>query len=175
MFKINYGCGETKFKDYINIDIEEKVNPDLILDLRQRPFPYEDESIENIICSHNIEHIEFRFWDTIFSEFHRVLIKTGSLILAYPEFAICAKNFIENYKGMKEYWRATLYGRQLYLGDYHVTPVVTKELIAILTTHGFRDINVVDDREGPHYKVLSCVKLAQRVTHEDVVRNEIFK
>lgn len=173
--KLNIGCGETKFEGYINVDLEESTKPDLLLDLRKQPFPYENESVEEIICSHNIEHVELRFWNQIFIEFHRVLKVGGELILAYPEFAECAKNFMTNHKGMKDYWRATLYGRQLYPGDYHITPVETRELINILKMHGFREFKVVDDREGPHYKVMNCFKLAIRRTREDVFREVLTK
>ena len=35
--KINYGCGETKLEGFVNIDIEESVEPDLVCDVRKAP------------------------------------------------------------------------------------------------------------------------------------------
>ena len=34
MIKLNLGCGRNKFPGYINIDIEEAVQPDLVWDVR---------------------------------------------------------------------------------------------------------------------------------------------
>lgn len=172
--KINYGAGETKLKGYINIDIEESVKPDLLLDIRKQPFPYENDSVDEITCIHNIEHIEYKYHETIFTEFHRVLKKDGRLFLAYPEFEICSKYFLENHKGLKDFWRATLYGRQLYPGDYHVTPMITRDLIWMLTDLGFVGIASNPEPMQEFNTFLVCFKGKKLRTHEDLVREEVF-
>jgi len=173
--KLNIGCGENKLEGYVNVDIEESVKPDLAIDVRKEAFPYENNSIEEIICTHNIEHIEYRFHPIILTEFHRVLTpQVGRLILAYPEFEICSKYFLSNHKGLKDFWRATLYGRQLYPGDYHVTPMLTSDLIILLTNIGFKEIKFGPEENEDYNTFLVCYKGNKARSHEDLLREEIF-
>lgn len=171
--KLNYGAGETKLKGFINIDIEESTKPDLVCDIRKSFLPYENDSVDQINCIHNLEHIELSHWPKFFIEFHRVLKEDGQLYLAYPEFDICAKYFIENYRGMREFWRKCLYGRQLYPGDYHVVPMRTEEVIQWLEMFGFKDIKSCAEPAEPHNTFVGAKKGKSALTREDILRNEV--
>lgn len=137
MIKLNLGSGENKLDEFVNIDAEPKTNPDVCLDFRYEPLPYAEGEVEEIWMLHCIEHIERRYWQGVFAEINRVLKPQGLFVLAYPEFRICADNFVKDHKGQREFWLATLYGRQLYPTDYHVTAVDTPELKTILEAYGF--------------------------------------
>lgn len=173
MTKLNYGCGERKIEEFINIDIEPSIKPDLVCDLRKDAFPFENESIDEIWCLHNIEHIEIHYWPHIFYEFNRVLKLDSTLVLAYPEFDICVKYFLENYRGMKHFWQATLYGRQLYLGDYHVTPVQSPVLSQHLNMSGFVDIKWAPD-DIAEYNSFMKAKKGIVLNRENIIRKEVF-
>lgn len=173
MILLNYGSGEKKLDGFINIDIESSVKPDLICDLRKQALPFANESIDEIWCIHNIEHIELIFWPHIFYEFNRVLKLNCNLILAYPEFEICVKYFLENYKGMRDFWRNTLYGRQLWPGDYHVTPVQSSVLANHLSMSGFKKIKYKSEDEAEYYSILQAKK-GISLNREDIIRKEIF-
>lgn len=175
--KLNYGCGETKLEGYVNIDIEPSTKPDLIHDIRKAPLPYEDNSVEDVLCLHNIEHIELKFWPVLFQEFHRVLSPEGTLTMAYPEFEVCAKNFVENKQGHKEFWRRTLYGRQKYPGDYHITPVISQDLVLLLKDAGFKDIKHRPEVDEPHNSFLVAVKDETKGIlrdQENLINEEVF-
>lgn len=171
--RINIGCGETKLSGFINIDIEKRVNPDLVWDVTKRELPIRPNSILQINCIHNLEHIKFEKWETVLQEFYRVLQFNGKLILAYPEFEICTKFFLSNYKNQKDFWRQTLYGRQLYRGDYHIVPMVTKDIIKILGDIGFDNFKYKPEVEQEFNTFLVCQK-KKLVTREDVIRKEVF-
>lgn len=173
--KINYGCGETKLKGFINVDIEKKVKPDLVCDLRKTPFPYETGTVDTIQCIHNLEHIEQRFWSHVLCEFWRVLKPEGLLYLAYPEFERCAKNFLENAKGKRDFFRKTLYGRQLYPGDYHVVPMVTGEVVNYLLDCGFHNIKSTPEPAEPYNTFVVAYRGTLPKTKADVLRHEIFE
>jgi predicted SAM-dependent methyltransferase len=173
--KLNIGCGEFKIGGYINIDIEAACKPDLVHDIRTQPLPYASNTIEEINCIHNIEHIEYKFHPIILDEFWRVLKPEGKLTLAYPEFSKCAVNFISDYKGMKAFWRATLYGRQLHPGDYHVTPMDTLELVEMLKEIGYKNIRHIPETDQPFNTFLQCLKGEKPLTREDILRKEIFE
>lgn len=172
--KLNIGCGETKLEGFVNIDLEESTKPDLLLDLRKESFPYLNDSVEQINCLHNLEHIELKYWNHVLSEFYRVLQPEGKLLLAYPEFEICAKNFLENEKGLRDFWRWTLYGRQEYPGDYHVVPMRTIEVINYLETIGFHNLKYGPEFDQPHNTFVIAYKGKLPKTRADILKEELF-
>lgn len=174
--KLNMGCGETKLDGFINIDVNESSKPDLVHDIRKKVFPYESESVDAIYAIHFIEHVERFYWDGMFQEFRRVLKSGGDLVLAYPEFEVVAKYFIENYLGQRNFWEAVLYGRQAYPGDYHVTAVTTSRVTNILRNLGFANIKTVieDLSVGGYHTFLKCEKGAMPLSKEEVTKRFIF-
>lgn len=174
LIKVNYGCGETKLPGFLNVDIEPSVKPDLVCDLRTEPFPLKNESTVLIQCIHNLEHIEMVHWPKLFFEFHRVLKPEGKLYLAYPEFEKVSKNFLSNYRGMRDFWRATLYGRQLYPGDYHVAPMVTGDIIDLLQQCGFHNIKSAPEPNMEYNTFLVATRGTIMDSRGDVLKREIF-
>ena len=177
MLRLNLGCGKAHYEGFVNIDKEESVKPDLLLDFVTQSFPYEDNSVEDVYFIHTIEHIEEKYHFSILSEIWRVLIPDGQLMVAYPEFSRCAMNYINNYRGRKEFWKHTIYGRQLYPSDFHVSLMDTKEFVNLLEAVGFNRISYDSEPGGEsHNTVVLCYKNAQRpINREDLIRNEILE
>ena len=180
LIKLNIGCGENPLEGFLNLDvtnesvnIEAKIKPDIICDVRKNTIPLKDATCSDVWMIHSLEHMERCYWEHIFREIFRVLIPEGNLALSYPEFDICAKYYINNYKGQKEFWIATLYGRQLYPGDYHVTPILTNELEQKLLRFGFNEIRYGPQPQHEYYTFLKAKK-HHKLTREDVLRKEIF-
>ncbi|MEM2974424.1 MAG: methyltransferase domain-containing protein, partial [Candidatus Micrarchaeia archaeon] len=91
--KLNLGCRELKFPGYINVDIDPTVRPDIIADLRKRWSFAKDESIDEILAFHVIEHLPDI--EHFMHEAYRVLKPRGRLILKYPHFTrvwICSRH-----------------------------------------------------------------------------------
>lgn len=172
--KLNYGSGENKLEGYINIDIEESTKPDAICDLRKEPLPYETESMDEVMCIHNLEHIERKYWAQVIFEFARVLKTGGKLCLAYPEFEVCAQNWLENKQGLRTFWERTIFGRQLYPGDYHVAAMRTVEIVEFLQSFGFKEIKHSPEPIEIHNTFLIATKGLLPISREDVMRKELF-
>jgi len=53
--RLNLACGKHKIPGWYNVDIAESVDPDLVIDLLKFPWPFPE--VEEIFCSHFVEHI----------------------------------------------------------------------------------------------------------------------
>jgi len=73
--KIDIGCGKNKKEGFIGIDIDPNSDADIIASALDLPF--EESSVDEINCSHLVEH----FWpeeaQKFFDEIYRVLKKGG--------------------------------------------------------------------------------------------------
>jgi predicted SAM-dependent methyltransferase len=56
--KIDLACGVHKKPGYYGIDSESVIGVDCVMDLQQYPWDIESDSVEDIHCSHYIEHIK---------------------------------------------------------------------------------------------------------------------
>jgi len=83
--KLQLGCGKDKYSDYLNVDICPEYNPDLVWDLEKFPYPFKDNTFEEVIGSHIIEHfIEPRI---IMDEIWRVSKHEAEVILYTPHWS----------------------------------------------------------------------------------------
>lgn len=66
--KLNLACGKNKIPGWVNVDISSQVMPDIVMDLLRVPWTgidacdfghsgFMESSIEEIFCSHFVEHI----------------------------------------------------------------------------------------------------------------------
>ncbi|GAI92192.1 unnamed protein product, partial [marine sediment metagenome] len=69
--KLNLGCGQFKKDGFINIDIDDKTNPDIRHNLNQFPYPFENNRFVLIEANHLLEHLHNPF--EVMKELHRIL------------------------------------------------------------------------------------------------------
>ena len=55
--KLNLGCGHQKIADWVNVDLMPACHPDVVLDLEHFPYPWEDDSVSQVILNHVLEHL----------------------------------------------------------------------------------------------------------------------
>lgn len=154
---LNLCAGGEKREGHVNIDKNPKTNPDLLLDITKELLPYEDSTIEEVRFMHGPEHIERNCWDFVFMEILRVLVPTGRLVLGYPEFAVCAMEYIKSHQNndtKHEYFLQTLYGRRYWTGDEHVTAVNSPELQRILESCGYFRVKFAPESTEDFYNSL---------------------
>lgn len=80
--KLNVGCGDKKMDGYVNVDICG--TPDVCCDLSVFPWPFENDSADEIFASHFLEHVE-DFEKTVL-EIHRILKPNGIFHFKVPHF-----------------------------------------------------------------------------------------
>lgn len=84
MIKIDVGCGNNCREGYVGID-KQDFGQKYILDIAKNDLPFKDNSVDEVYCSHMLEHLEGeRIIYLVNTEFHRVLKKGGQLWIVVP-------------------------------------------------------------------------------------------
>lgn len=65
--KLNIACGQNKQEGFIGIDKVKTPAVDIVHDLEEFPWPFEDNSVDEVICSHYVEHTKdlIKFMDEL--------------------------------------------------------------------------------------------------------------
>lgn len=175
--KLNIGCGANKLTGFINIDSQESNAPDLVFDITKGLLPYEENSVDEILFSHCIEHIEEKYHDAVLTDFWRVLRPDGILYISYPEFLKCVEAYSTNLRGQRDFFKATIYGRQSHPGDFHVTLMDTPFFKNRLKRIGFYNVRSVAESYPNEFNTVVCaLKEVQLISsREDILKREIFE
>lgn len=164
---LNLGCGHGKIAEALNVDIDPNVNPDYVLDIT-KPWPF--DPVEVIYMFHTIEHIPKIAHDFIFKQCHKLLYPSrGKLYLSYPEFIKCVENWKINYKGQREFWEATIYGRGLTPHDRHVCIMDSPEVTQRLINNGFVILKKFSE-PGQEFNTVIIAEATEIITYEESLR-----
>jgi Methyltransferase domain len=55
--RLNLGCGQNKLAGYVNVDKLAACQPDQIVDLERVPWPFADNSADEVLLRHVLEHL----------------------------------------------------------------------------------------------------------------------
>jgi len=55
--KLNMGCGRDRRPGFVNVDHSPLCGPDQIVDLETTPWPWGDDSVEEVVFQHCLEHL----------------------------------------------------------------------------------------------------------------------
>ena len=84
--KLNLGCGPDIRKGWINTDQFKRKGVDAIFDLNKTPYPFKDNSIDEIYASHILEHLDIPV-HKFMKEIHRILKPAGKITIKVPHFS----------------------------------------------------------------------------------------
>jgi len=80
--KLNLGCGLDVREQWVNIDRRAAPGINLIMDIAKEPLPFANDSVDEVLASHVLEHIAK--WEEVLLEIHRVLRPGGLLTVKVP-------------------------------------------------------------------------------------------
>jgi ubiquinone/menaquinone biosynthesis C-methylase UbiE len=84
--KLNLGCGNKILDGYLNVDKFDYYNVDKVHDLEKFPYPFDNDSVDEILLSHVLEHIgqDPNIFNEILKEFYRVCKNQAVIDIAVP-------------------------------------------------------------------------------------------
>ena len=91
MTKLNLGCSIYKFFDFINIDSDPNVQPDMLLDLKDLATKFAPESIDFINLGHVLEHMPYEDSLNLLNDCCTILKPFASMLAIVPNYEIAAK------------------------------------------------------------------------------------
>lgn len=176
--KINLGSGNKKLEGFTNVDVQDwDGNTDIVCDFVKDKLPFEDNSIEEVVCEEVLEHIPFRFAGQVIAEVFRILKPMGKFTVQVPDAGKCMEYYVNNEickcvphkspdwefnadplcphcagKGKinPQRWLFTFTGAQKHPWDSHLNIFTDKSLKDLLFRYGF---NIVR-REHNIYKII---------------------
>lgn len=83
MDRLNLGCGRDILEGWVNLDCIKLPGVDIVHDINQLPLPFDENSLDEILCSSILEHVEYI---PLLKDLHRILRSGGRLIIIVPHF-----------------------------------------------------------------------------------------
>jgi len=139
MVKLNVGCGEMILPGYVNIDPYWEF-PGIDLRADARNLPYEDNSVDEILSCHVLEHMDFHQGYKALQEAYRVLKPGGVLVIELPNLTASCKRFVEGSEQDRIMMLVLIFGEPWIPGHRHEFGYSKEHLIWRLQGAGFRDI-----------------------------------
>lgn len=104
--KLDLGCGPNKKEGFIGVDAIAFPGVDVVHDLLQFPWPFESGSVDEIHCSHVIEHIPARMRIHFVNEMSRIMKVGAKAQLVAPHWASCRAygDMTHQWPPVSEFW-----------------------------------------------------------------------
>jgi len=87
MTKLDMGCGPRKKEGFLGVDQYAMEGVDVVLNIGVDPWPWENDTVEEINASHFLEHLTARQRVHFMNEAFRVLKDGGKAVIATPHWA----------------------------------------------------------------------------------------
>ncbi len=86
--RLNLGCGYKKYDGFVSVDLSPICRPDVVWDLEQTPWPWEDSSVDEIKLEHVLEHVgeTTTSYLNIWKEIYRVCKNGATIDITVPHW-----------------------------------------------------------------------------------------
>ena len=142
MLKLNLGSGKRKIEGFIGID---KYDEDADVKADCLDLPYEDDSVDEILAIHLLEHLSKEEGEKALEHWYKKLKIGGKLYMELPNIDRIIEMYkIEGdlYKKLVNNWELIhhIYGSQSNEGQFHKWGYTYKHLKNLLEEKGFKKI-----------------------------------
>ena len=148
--KLHLGCYHKKIAGFVNIDIREDINPDVVDDVFKLE-KYEKNSVDLIYICHVLEHATRAEAHQALIRYHEVLKEEGVLRVSVPDMQAVMEHYV--YHKDIRLLKTFFHGSQLHDYDFHRAGWDFRTLSEDLLDVGFRTALRYDWRETEHFYV----------------------
>ena len=148
--KLHLGCFDRKIHGFINIDIRNDVNPDVVDDVFKLN-KFKENSVDLIYACHVLEHADYVEADEALRRWYQILKPGGKLRLAVPDMEAHFAHYY--YHKDLRLLHSTFWGSQKHPYDYHKNGWDFKKLNEDLSAVGFKKVVRYDWRKTEHFYV----------------------
>jgi len=92
--KLEIGCGDNPQPGYIHADIRPTAHVEYVFNMEKDPVPFPDNSVDELLTNHVLEHMSWRSLPFVMSEWLRVLKPGGRIFFRTPNLEFIVKNYI---------------------------------------------------------------------------------
>ena|SRR5712664_528206 len=85
--KLDLGCGQSKREGFTGVDISKVPGVDVVHNLFTFPWPFKDDTVEEIWCSHFLEHVPNKLRFAFMDECYRILFAGGKAAFLFPYYS----------------------------------------------------------------------------------------
>ncbi len=84
--KLNLGCGKDYIDGWVNVDLYDDSKCDVVHDLEEFPWPWEDDSVSEILIKHTLEHLgaDWKVYIKILQEMYRICEDDAEIMVIVP-------------------------------------------------------------------------------------------
>jgi len=83
--KVNLGCGRFKLDGFVNVDVNEDLQPDVVAFAQDYMETLPDDSVDLVYMGHMIEHITVQEGKELLDVIRQKLLDGGELIITLPD------------------------------------------------------------------------------------------
>ena len=156
MVKYNLGCGLERIDGYINCDIVNFPNADVVCpiwDLRCKEYKrVEPNSVDEIIASHVIEHVNGKLLRRTVEHWYSVLKPGGKLFIYCPNAKLIFQDYLDGTIDMVEASRL-LFGEQDFENNCHRLCFDQQRLNSLIVDSGFCVVNELGRKDAYKYEL----------------------
>lgn len=87
VIKLDLGCGQHRQDGFLGVDVVKTECVDVVHDLLTFPWPFKDDSVSEVHCSHFFEHIPGKLRGKWMDELWRILVTGGKVTIIVPHNA----------------------------------------------------------------------------------------
>lgn len=131
---LNVGCHDIQIENFINIDIDPNMKPDVIHDATKLRDLYQDESVDFIYCGHFLEHLKIDEGLKLVKDFYYLLKPYGTIVTVIPDFTKVDVSNINECESV------------ILAGGLHKTIYNEKRLLEVFSINGFTVFPVSTER-----------------------------
>ena len=145
--KLHLGCFDKKIPKFVNIDIRNDVNPDVVDNIFTLS-KFKDNSADLIYACHCLEHLDHKNSLLALQRWYEILKVNGIVRIAVPNMERIFSHYM--YYHDLTYTYSALWGSQRHEHDYHKHGWDFNTLKEDLENAGFKDVRYYDWRKTEH-------------------------